>query len=35
MLRMLRLEVERGNWIISAPPAPAAVHPAPAKPVRH
>jgi hypothetical protein len=35
MLRMLRLEVERGNWIISAPAAPAAIHPAPAKPVRH
>ena len=35
MLRMLRLEVERGNWIISAPAAPAAMHPGPAKPVRH
>jgi hypothetical protein len=35
ILRMLQLEVQRGNWIISTPSAPAVMHPAPAKPVRH
>ena len=35
ILRMLQLEVERGNWIIGPPAAPAAVHPGPANPVRH